>query len=116
MKTIERHMKEYSIPCRCDVYSTITDAELVHKNVSSIIIFFPRCGHKSVDGRLKSEGVLVSRKRIQESLRRVDPVVVNLVSDMFFIVEHIQFHHPIISGTSMDTINQFDGVLWYMEA
>ena len=72
-RTIERRINEYSIPHRCDVYSSTTDAELDEK-VSSIVTFFHGCGQKSVDGRLKSEGVLVSRKRIRESLRRVDPV------------------------------------------
>ena len=65
-------MHEYSIPRRCDVYSAISDADLDEK-ISSIVTFSPRCGQKSVDGRLKSEGVFVSRKRIRESLRRVDP-------------------------------------------
>lgn len=60
--TIERRINEYNIPRRFDVYSAISDAGLDEK-VSSVVSFFPRCGQKSVDGRLRSEGILVSRKR-----------------------------------------------------
>ena len=72
-KTIERRINEYAIPRRCDVYCAVTDSELDEK-VFSIVSFFPQCGQKSVDGRLKSAGVSVSRKRLRESLRRVDPM------------------------------------------
>lgn len=48
-RKIERRINEYSILHRCDVYSAVTDAEL-DERVSSIIVFFPRCGQKSVDG------------------------------------------------------------------
>ena len=72
-RTIERRINEYGIRHRCDVYSDVSDAELDEK-VLSIVSFSPRCGQKSVDGRLKSEGVLVSRRRLRESLRRVDPM------------------------------------------
>ena len=67
-EAIERRLNEYSIPCRHQ-YSSITEDE----NISSIISFFPGCGEKSVDGRLKGDGIMVSHKRIRESLRRVDP-------------------------------------------
>ena len=51
---IERRINEYGIPRRCDVYySAVTDAELDEK----VLSFFPRCGQKSVDGRLRSEGI-----------------------------------------------------------
>ncbi len=71
-KTIERRLHEYSIPCRHDQYSSVTEEELDEK-VSSIISFFPGCGQKSVDGRLKADGIKVSRRQIRESLKRVDP-------------------------------------------
>ena len=37
------------------------------------VSFFPMCGQKSVDGHLKSEGIRVSRHRIRECLKRIDP-------------------------------------------
>ena len=54
-----------------NVYASVTDAEL-DERVSHIVSFFPICGQKSVDGRLKTEGVRVSCRRVRESLRRVD--------------------------------------------
>ena len=72
-RTIERRLNEYSIPCRHDQYSSITEDKLDEK-ISSIISFFPGCGEKSVDGdRLKGDRIMISRRRIRESLRRVDP-------------------------------------------
>ncbi len=55
-RTIERRISEYSIPRRCDVYSSTSDSELDEK-VLNIVSLFPGCGQKSVDGRLKSEGI-----------------------------------------------------------
>ena len=71
-RTVERRLLEYDIPRQCDMYASITNAELDEK-VLRIVSMFPMCGQKSVDGRLKSEGLRMSRKRIRESLRRVDP-------------------------------------------
>ncbi len=68
-RTVERRIMEYDIP---SMYASITDAELDEK-VFRIVSVFPMCGQKSVDGRLKSEGLRMSRKKIRESLRRVDP-------------------------------------------
>ena len=64
-------MREFNIPTRSDVCSAYTDSQLDDK-VSRIVSLYPMCGQKSVDGVLKSEGVRVSRRRIRESLRRVD--------------------------------------------
>ncbi len=60
---------EYDIP---SLYASITDAEL-DENVFCIVSILPICGQKSIDRRLKSEGLRISRKEIIESLRRVDP-------------------------------------------
>lgn len=55
--------------------SQMTDQEL-DDAVRKITSLFPRCGEKSVSGRLRSKGILIQRKRVQESLRRVDPLLV----------------------------------------
>ena len=45
------------------------------RNISSL---HPQCGEKNITGRLRSQGILVQRKRIRESIRRVDPIGVEL--------------------------------------
>ena len=53
-------------------YSKISDEEL-DSLVSQVTRCNPKCGEKSVTGRLKSVGILVQQERVRESLRRVDP-------------------------------------------
>lgn len=65
---MERRVNEYGITSDL---SSISDFELDEK-ILSVVSFFPSCGQKSIDGRLKSNGIRVSRKRLRESLRRVD--------------------------------------------
>ena len=72
-RTIERRMKMYNIE-RYNA-SQMTDGEL-DDAVREITSLFPRCGEKSVSGRLRSKGILIQRKRVRESLRRVDPLLV----------------------------------------
>ena len=55
--------------------SQMTDQEL-DDAVRKITSLFPRCSEKSVSGRLRSKRILIQRKRVQESLRRVDPLLV----------------------------------------
>ena len=34
---------------------------------------YPRCGEKLTEGRLRAQGIRVTRQRVRESLKRVDP-------------------------------------------
>ena len=70
-RTNETKMKAYGITLHnC---SHLTDLEL-DCAVREITSMFPRCGEKSVSGRLRSKGMLIQRERVRESLRRVDPL------------------------------------------
>ena len=53
-------------------YSKISDEKL-DSLVSQVTRCNPKCGEKSVTGRLKGVGILVQQERVRESLRRVDP-------------------------------------------
>ena len=68
-RTIERRKRDLQLTN----YSSITDAEL-DDLVREITHLYPRCGEKSVSGRLHSRGIHVQRQRIRECLHRVDPV------------------------------------------
>ena len=65
--TVERRLHHLNISLRS--YSKISDEEL-DSLVSQVTRCNPRCGEKSVTGRLKSVGILVQQ---EESLRRVEP-------------------------------------------
>ena len=67
-RTSERHKSDLQLTN----YSSITDAELDNL-VREITHIHPRCGEKSVSGRLRGNGIHVQRQRIRESLQRVDP-------------------------------------------
>ena len=69
-RTIERRIKDYGLVLRN--YSSLSDSEL-DDLVVEITSLFPHCGEKSVQGRLRSRGIVVKRDRVRESLRRVDP-------------------------------------------
>jgi hypothetical protein len=64
-------MKEYQLSILNS--STISDNQL-DTMIKEITTLFPNCGEKTVSGRLKSVDVRVPRRRIRESLQRVDPI------------------------------------------
>ena len=67
-KTIERRMTKYGI----DRYTTVTNEDL-DRLVEEITTLFPRCGEKTIAGRLIAGGIRVPRQRVRDSLLRVDP-------------------------------------------
>ena len=69
-RTIERRMQKYELSRLNSM--AITDAHL-DSLVMEITSMLPRCGEKTVNGRLRSCGIRVPRQRIRASLRRVDP-------------------------------------------
>ena len=70
VSSVERRLQQLSIRLR--YYSLMTDADLDFI-VAQITQDNPKCGEKSLTGRLKSAGILVQRECIRASLRRVDP-------------------------------------------
>ena len=69
-------MQEYGISSRSR-YSTISDSEL-EAVISSFVSSNPNLGERSVDGLLRSQGVVIQRQRLQDVMRAVDPEVVQL--------------------------------------
>ena len=69
-KTIERRMKEYNIHRE---FTPLTDSELDY-SILEITRLFPKCGEKTVSGRLKSSRIIIQRDRVRESMRRTDPL------------------------------------------
>ena len=74
-RTIERRLHDFQISP--NAYSSISDASL-DEMVESVTSLHPKCGEKTINGRLRSQGICVQRERIRESLRRVDPSGVQL--------------------------------------
>ena len=69
-RTIERRMQKYELYHLNSM--AITDAHL-DSLVVEIASLLPRCGEKTVNGRLRSCGIRIPRRKIRDSLKRVDP-------------------------------------------
>ena len=75
-RTIERRMRQNGINPR-ERYSSISDDDL-QEFVSSIALHNPNLGERSVDGILRSQGIVVQRQRLRDVLWSVDPEGVHL--------------------------------------
>ncbi len=69
-RTVERRLQLYNLSTRD--YTLISDPEL-DDIVLQMCSAYPRCGEKMTDGRLRAQGIHITRQRVRESLRRVDP-------------------------------------------
>ena len=63
---------EYSISCVADIRSV--DDNCLKQEIFLIKENFPTCGERMVIGCLRSKGILVTRHRVREILRELDPV------------------------------------------
>ena len=68
-------MHELSV--RSSNFSQIPDTELDNK-VSDLLEIRRQIGEKTIASQLRSQGIIVQRQRIRESIRRVDPIGVQL--------------------------------------
>eukprot|EP00794_Sanderia_malayensis_P018368 gene18368-20215_t len=71
-RTLERRIAQYGLSSARS-QTLISDTDL-DKTVADIKLYNPNCGSKNLAGYLTAQGVRVTRERIRESLRRVDPV------------------------------------------
>ena len=69
--TVQRRLQELGLE-QIQRYSTLSDADL-DRQVIDIHCRHPDSGCRMVEGVLRSEGVLVQRERVRQSLCRVDP-------------------------------------------
>ena len=77
-RTLRRRRHEFGLPVGMgEHFSDITNDEL-DVNVREILQATPNAGQRLVEGGLRHRGVRIQRHRIQEAIRRVDPVVSTL--------------------------------------
>lgn len=69
-RTVERRMKKYQLSHLNSM--AVSDAHL-DSLVREITSLLPKCGEKTISGRLRSCNIRVPRHRIRASLKRVDP-------------------------------------------
>ena len=74
-RTIERRLQEFGITSHH--YSTMSECNL-DQVVGGINLLHPHIGVRVIRGQLESQGIHVQRVRVRESLRRVDPMGVEL--------------------------------------
>ena len=75
-RTIERRIRQTGINVH-ERYSSISDHEL-HELVGSVTFNNPNLGERSVDGILRSQGIVIQRQRLRDALWSVDPEGVHL--------------------------------------
>lgn len=74
--TIRRRRRLFQMPSQ-QVFSNIENSVL-DRLVREILDVTPRIGYRLIQGALRQRGLHVQRRRVLESLHRVDPVVVTL--------------------------------------
>ena len=124
--TIERRMREYQIsPNR---YAVITDDELDNL-VGEITRASPLTGEKTVNGKLRCQGIYLQRWRIRESLHRVDPMRIEfrkrrVLHRRFYSVKspnslwHLDGHHKLIRWRIVvhGGIDSYNILITYLQA
>jgi hypothetical protein len=79
-RTIRRRRHQFGLVVgRETAFSNISDNDLDNL-VREILITTPSSGGRLVEGSLRSRGLCIQRRRVQESIRRVDPVIRTLRS------------------------------------
>ena len=79
-RTIRRRRHEFGLAVgRQIAFSEISDNDL-DNHVREILSMTPSSGGRLVEGGLRSRGLHIQRRRIQDSIRRVDPVIRTLRS------------------------------------
>lgn len=77
-RTVRRRRLEFGLPVGRGVeFNVISDEEL-DSHVRHILRTTPSSGRRFVQGGLRNRGLRIQRRRIEESLRRVDPVICSL--------------------------------------
>ena len=71
VRTVQRRLQELGCERR-QRYSTLSNADL-DQQVMNIHSRHPDSGYRIIEGVLRSEGVLIQRERVRQSLSRVDP-------------------------------------------
>lgn len=75
-RTVANRMREHGLSIRLS-YTQLDDAAL-DAEVKKKVELFPTVGYRTIKAHLWSDGVRITDKRIQDSMRRVDPLGVRL--------------------------------------
>ena len=79
-RTLRRRRHQFGLTVgRGDDFTDISNNDL-DNHVSEILRTTPSSGQRLVEGGLRNRGLRIQRRRIQESMRRVDPVISTLRS------------------------------------
>ena len=76
-RTITRRLNKFNIFPETTKFVSINDSQL-DALVEEIGLLFPRCGEKLISGRLRTKGVVIQRQRIRDSMKRVNPTMVQM--------------------------------------
>jgi len=76
-RTIERRLQSFGLPRARERYSAISDDDLKQR-VTDLVQNNPNLGEKSIDGLLRSNGVIIQRQRLRDTLWAVDPEGIQL--------------------------------------
>ena len=77
-RTLRRRRHEFGLPVGVgEDFSDVSNDDL-DEHVREILEVTPSAGQRLVEGGLRQRGLRIQRHRIQESIRRVDPVVITL--------------------------------------
>lgn len=98
-RTVERRMAELSM--RASDFSDIADTDL-DQLVERIILVHPQSGEKTVSSQLRSQGYKIQRQRIRDSIRRIDPIGVQLRSRR-------RLHRRVYQVASPNSLWHLDG-------
>ena len=114
--TIRRRLRKFGISIN-QSYSNLTDDQLDLK-IKDLISKFPNCGYRRMNGFLLAASIRIQEKRIQQSMRRVDPNGVLLRSLQISFTNrrqyngpaalslwHIDGHHKLIRCVSSKTLS-----------
>ena len=92
-RTLERRRQEFQMPMGRACYSSVADNELDHI-ISEIIGLSPNAGEILIQGALRHRGLLLQRRRVRESLSRVDPISRLLRRRQLIYRRHYQVRTP----------------------
>lgn len=75
-RTIRRRRNSFAMPNN-ESFSNVHDNDL-DEIVREVLHITPRIGYRLMQGALRNRGITVQRRRVLDSLRKVDPVMVTL--------------------------------------
>ena len=115
--TVAKRVEEFDLNAGAHI-SDISDEEVDSIVKEYINRHGETIGQRFISGHFKAKGINIQRRRVRESINRVDPTNAYLCwgATVFLHtkIEHIMYHDQIHYGTLMAIIHLYFGNLWYM--